>query len=244
VASSAPHLTLVKPSADPNMNILLYGPPKVGKTIGAASAPKPLLYLNADKPNATRLAHEMYEFDEARVTGLETLMAAIREVDKGEYRTVVLDPLGEVYRILLEEVSDRAMHPKIQHYGDAGTHLERFIRALLEKPVNVVLVAHEMLSKDEETGTHEWLPYTGTNNPALAAKLMALVDVIGYVGVVKEEGGGVKHVAQLINGRGRRGGTRWPILGHDRELDLAEWEATIRNADLKKPQNDTKGAAA
>jgi len=55
-------LQLVTPSEDPNTNVLLYGPPKSGKTVAAASAPKPLLYLNADRPNATRFARSGAEF--------------------------------------------------------------------------------------------------------------------------------------------------------------------------------------
>lgn len=49
-------LNFVEPLTEAHMNILLYGPPKTGKTVGAATAPGPILYLNADRPNATRYA--------------------------------------------------------------------------------------------------------------------------------------------------------------------------------------------
>ena len=69
-------LTFVEQHPDPNVNVLLYGGPKTGKTMGAASAPGPILYLNADRPNATRLAHAKYgkAIREVRVEGLQTLI--------------------------------------------------------------------------------------------------------------------------------------------------------------------------
>lgn len=226
-AKPPPKLELVTPSEDVNINVLLYGPPKTGKTIGACSAAKPLLHVNADRPNATRLAHDMYEFDEVRFKGLDTMIAVMAALDEGHYRTVVLDTLGEMYRVLLEDLSGRALRPKIQQYGDTGTHLERFCRALCDKPVNVVLVCHEIGLEDEEAGLIERVPYTGTKNPILGEKLMAVVDVVGYTGVVRE-GDDVSYIAQLFSGGGRKGGSRWPQLGRARELNLEEWETTIR----------------
>lgn len=218
-------LKFVKPHPDPHMNVLLYGPPKTGKTIGAASAPGPILYLNADRPNATRLAHEFNpdKLSEAKVEGLQTLVDATTAIESGDFKTVVLDPIGEVYRTVLDDLSGRAMRPKIQDYGDTGTHLERFCRHLCEQPVNFVIVAHDTAIKDEETGGFEHLPYTGTNNPALGAKLMAMVDVIGYCGVVTDDEGQTSYLAQLENGAGRRGGDRFGVLGRTRALDLADW---------------------
>jgi hypothetical protein len=224
--TTGPTLDFHKPEADAHINILLYGPPKSGKTVGASSAPGPILYLNADRGNATRFAHKLHgdRMNEAHVTGLDTLVAALAEIKRGDYATVVLDPIGEIYRAVLEGLSGRAMRPKIQDYGDTGTHVERFVRALCDEPINLVIIAHETAVRDEDTGSFERLPYTGTNNPAFAAKLMALVDVIGYTGVVEGEGDAPsRYMAQLITAHGRRGGDRFGVLGTARELDLSEW---------------------
>jgi hypothetical protein len=99
-------------------------------------------------------------------------------------------------------------------------------------PIHAVFVLHENSVKDEESGSLERLPFTGTKNPVLAEKLMAMVDVIGYTGVVEEKGDGnrVHYVAQLVSGRGRRGGDRFGVLGTSRELDLAEWLEVIRGS--------------
>ncbi len=247
-SSTKPKLTLVEQKPETHINVLLYGPPKTGKTVGAATAPGPLLYLNAEAPNATRFAHTRREFAEASVEGLETLVAATEET--GKYETVVLDPIGEVYRLVLEGLSGRALSPAIQQYGDTGTHVERFCRYLCEQPLNAVFVCHELPVKDEESGHFEKLPFTGTNNPAFGQKLMAMVDVIGYTGVVKEGDKEPEYVAQLFNGGGRRGGDRFGVLGASRSIDLTEWRDLAAAAMKPKQESGSsrgtkqEGAAA
>jgi hypothetical protein len=237
-------LEFVKPSQDPTLNILLYGPPKSGKTVGAATAPGPILYLNADRPNATVFAHSAdftSELKEVRVESLDTLINTISYLQEegigagdDAIKTVVVDPIGEVYRLVLEGLSGRALNAPINLYKDTGTHLERFCRALCDLPVNVVFILHELRSKDEESGHHERLPYTGTNSTVLAAKLMAMVDVIGYTAVVTEEGKGHRYLAQLLDGKGRRGGDRFGALGTVRDVNISEWVELARKATAKE----------
>lgn len=231
--SSLPTLEIVEPTPNPYVNILLYGPPKSGKTVGAASAPQKLLYLNADTGAATRFAHTLHTFDEVRVTGLQTLIDATQVLEDGGYETVALDPVADVYRVLLEEASGYALQPKIQQYGDAGTHLERFCRKLCELPVNAVFVAHDQTVPNEETGGMEHLPFVSTKSgsPVFAAKLLAMVDVIGYTGVAGDSDEPPKYMATLVNARGRRGGDRFGgALGTSRETNLSEWIETARKS--------------
>ena len=181
-------LQFVKPGAEPHLNVCLFGPPKSGKTVGAASAPKPLLLLNADRPNATRYVHAKY--------------------------------------------------------GDVATHLERFCRSLCEAPLNAVLVTWESLARDERTGEFEVLPATGTSNTNPAQKLASMVDVIGYTGVVEEEGGSTRYMAQLLPGRGRRAGNRYvSTLGASRDVDVAEWVKLVKKATAPKAVREEKAAA-
>jgi AAA domain len=191
-----------------------------------------VLLLNLDLPNATRYAHSRApdgRLMEAKFEGMSTLV----DVHEALYQqprmvdTVVVDPIGELHRRLLDEFSGRAVRPTLNQYGDVATHVERFCRMLCEAPVNVVLVCHEQPVKDEASGQMEKLPWTGTTNPSLGQKLMGMVDVIGYTGVVEQESGPPEYVAQLVNSGGRRGGDRFDVLGSWRRLDLADWFRTI-----------------
>jgi AAA domain len=230
-------LKFVKPPSRPHVNVLLYGPPKSGKTAAACSGPNGTLLLNTDLPNAAWFAHSRDR--EGRIMeldyeGLDTLNQVAIELAKdhasaggaGMVDTVVVDTVGELYRRLLDEVSDDALRKTLPQYGDAGTYVERFCRALCEAPINAVLVCHEAPVKNEATGAFEVLPLTGTSNPALGQKLMGMVDVVAYTGVIEQQGGTKEYVAQVINAQGRRGGDRFDVLDPGdgyRKLDLTEW---------------------
>jgi hypothetical protein len=231
---------------DAPLNVLLYGPPGSGKTVGATSAPGPVLLVNADRPNAARFAHSLRDdLDEVRLDGMSTLLDVSTEIQGGKtkYRTVVLDTVGEAHRILLEEASNRAVRPAINTYGDVATHLERFCRAMTEWPVNAVIVCHETVQKDEEAGRFEHIPFTGTSNPAPATKLMAMVDVVGYCGVKRPEAEGEQpqFLAQLFDGAGRRGKDATNALGDSQPLDIGAW-VRLANDAYNPPKTKEKAA--
>ena len=227
------------------INVLLYGPPKTGKSAGAASAPGAILYLNADLPNALRFARSRDtegRISEVEVEGLQTLIDVGHAVkQKPTWDTVVVDPLGELYRQLLEDLSNRSMRPSLPTYGDVGTHIERFCRMLCEAPVNAVFVAHEIPVKDEATDSVERLPSTGTKNPALGQKVMGMVDIVGSTVMFEKDGENV-YAAQLINAKGARGGDRFDALGAWRPLNLTEWFEIAKQGptqDAPKEQKET-----
>lgn len=228
-------LEFVKGGTDAGLNVLLYGPPKSGKTVGACSAPGPVLLVNGDRPNASRYAHKLHpDLEEVRPHDLSTLIGIIELLtgDKNRFKTIVIDPVSELYRLVLEGLSGRALSPQIQMYGDSGTHLERFARMLCELPVNTIFTAWEMREKNEETGGYERLPFvtTKSGSAVFAGKLMAMVDVIGYTGIVTEDGQEPRYMAQLIDTKGRRGGDRFGVLGPARDVNIAEWDSEIDKA--------------
>jgi hypothetical protein len=203
-----------KPEGVPTRNALAFGPPKSGKTLMAAlTAPGPVLYLNADLPNATWLAHQAApeghliepEFEDARKSPVFELMQEIETLANegklaGKVRTVVVDPINELYLRLLRELSGNAISPSLPTYQAVQTFVERLARALCICPdVNAIFVAHDLPVKDEGTGRVERLPATGTTNPALGRKLMGMVDVNAYLKGVDTEDGGRAYVAAVAD---------------------------------------------
>jgi hypothetical protein len=247
-------MKFVKPPARPRPNILLVGRYKTGKSIGAGTAPGGVLFLNADLPNATRQVHlrnpdgrimepEMPLYEEGRLGMMELMAEIAHQVNDPNQKiidSVVVDPVGELYRRMLEDQSRRAVRPSLPQYGDVGTHLERFCRMLCVAPVTTVLVAHELATKDEVTGEFVRIPFTGTKagSEVLGAKLAQMVDIVAHTGVVERDDGSKEYLAQLFPAKGRDAGDRFACLGDVRPLDIAEWIACIEEFERtgKAPQ--------
>jgi hypothetical protein len=239
-------LKFFTPPAMPKVNFLLVGPEKMGKTAGAASLSKhgSVLYANADLENAIRYAHRKYNqtgnIQWALVEGyrtLEEIAFACKSDDPPN--TVVIDPVGDVHRIVLEDLSKRAVRPSLPTYGDVNVYLERFLRTLCSLPVNVAIVAHAFSVQDEGSGEVEHLPWTGTKSGSqvLGPKLLAMVDVIGYTGIAHRENEEPQYVSQLIAGGGRRGGDRFACLGPAQPTDLGLWLDIINASEAKEEQD-------
>jgi hypothetical protein len=224
-------IRFVEPGEIPDTyNILLYGPSGSGKSTAAASAPGPILYLNADGPDALRYPRQLYDNEtlrEVAVTDGQVLNEALIMLRNGAgFGTVVLDTFSAIYTVLLEEKA-KGGRPTLPQYGDVGTAMERFVREVRDLPYHFVVLCQEFSVKDETTGVIERLPYTGTNNPALGTKVIEAMTIVGYCGrVAAQEGSTAKYMATLVDVPGRRGKDRTDALGTARELNLTEWVAT------------------
>lgn len=226
------------------VNILLYGAEKMRKTSAAFTLPGKTWYLNADLPNAMRPAHRRHNQD-GHVTifeleGLSTLIEVGHVVQQGGPEcpvNLVIDPVGEAYRVILEDLGKRALRPTLPTYGDVGTHLERFIRAMCKAPINFVIVGHDYAIQDEGTGEFQRTVWTGTKNPKLGDTIGQMVDVIGYCGVRHEEGKEPEYLAQLAPGGGRKAGHRFDALGASQPTDLSLWLKIIHESEGTLPND-------
>ena len=105
------------------------------------------------------------------------------------------------------------------------------VRTLRDLPLNVVLIAHESFMEDGEALVVQ--PEIGGKT---TAEVMAEVDIVGYTGIVEDEGERI-FMARLVDGNGRRAKDRSGALGTHRQLDLSEWLDTFKEA-LKTDLSD------
>jgi DNA polymerase III delta prime subunit len=235
MATTKKSLTFVQPETRrPTLRVLLYGPPGTGKSTAAATMPGPLLYLNAEASTALDFARSRgADVREFPVTGKQSLVDAslyLRDGGDGE-QTVVLDPVEDVWRILVEEMAPSG-RPTLQQFGDAGTMIERFCRYLCkDSGMNVVLVCHE---NPMDTGDGVILmPMTGgRKNPQILA---AMCDVVGYTAVIQRKDEAPRYVAKVVPDERRYAKNRNGILPPVADLDLGAWlDAYTKFATPKK----------
>lgn len=220
-----------------HLGVLLYGPEGCGKSTGAASAPGPIIYANADRPGAIRFARRLHpdkgilELPVDSRRPLEDLFVALRDREFPDVQTVVLDSLGRIYDVVLADIAVNDKKPTLPERGDANVWIERYVLALLELNVHVVLVAHDnpvVTSGNEEQGTAEieLFPFTGTGNPNLAKKIMRALDIVAYCGRRTVEEGDEEReefIAQLYAAGGRRAKETTGVLERVEPLDLTDW---------------------
>jgi hypothetical protein len=213
-------------NSEATWNVLLYGPGGNGKTVGACSAPKPLVLVNADGPDASRKTHAIYGdgIREVPFVGAKTLddtYLYLTSKEGADVKTLVLDPLGEIYEKLFEELGgDRK--DGLKNHMDVQTKIRRFVRSVCDLPINVVIVCHEEVADNE--GDPLRRPLTGGKK--LPEKIIGMVSIVGYVGVIpadEEKGTPRRWVAQLVEARGRRAKDRSEGLGDSRDINLEEW---------------------
>lgn len=251
-------LSFVDPSAEGAglrvFSAFLYGPPKVGKTVGALSAPGPIIVVNAESPKGLRYARRKYGDDvvrEVTFTGPDTFAEVYRHLRDGKSgeRSVVFDSLPEIYRVMLEKLAGGPGKPiRLGDYKDAQDEIERYVRVFRDLPVFSVWIAGEEVV---ETGTDQ---ATGQaiveTKPAGAGKrtpkLPHHFDVVAYVSQAppEDENGPTRYMAQLCDAKGRKAGERFGVLGRARALDLSEWAEAIDRDFYGAGKTAGKGKAA
>lgn len=223
-------LTFVDPNeADATFRVCLWAEPGAGKSVAAATAPRPIVVLSADRPGAYRFARHFHgltaaDLRESRFLGglsLNQLYRYVRD-NRGEIRTVVLDPFTNIYDRLVKEAPRRGDGEP--DYLAANDRIIGFLHSLREFDVNVVLVAHEKIN-DGKKGDGKTYPALG--GPALINKILAECDIVAHV--EREPGADdqpARYVAQLAPRGSLVCKESTGVLGERRDLDLTEWFAT------------------
>lgn len=235
-------LQFAEPDPIPShFNVLLWAPAKQGKSTAAATAPGPILWLNAEGVGALGYArkiaaergtviHEV-TVDKKRRDAVQVLDRVYQHLRAGaepRCETVVVDTVAKVRDALIEQLVDKGSSGSLRQYGKVADKLGGFIFTLRDFPVNLILLAHADYRESDEEG-RVVLPKIGGQ---LTETIPGEVDVVAYVSPHYLEGGGVEYVGQLRDGKGRTGlGDRSGALAGDagyRVLDLSEWLEAYR----------------
>jgi hypothetical protein len=231
-------LTFVDPdTVDERWRIGIFGIPGSGKTVALASAPGPIVAVNADRPGAYRYARRHNhgtQIHEVRFATWQTIREVYEYVrdHQAEIGTVGMDPVNAIYDQLVRENTGPSGKPNWQKINETFMDLIRAFRAL---DVNLVLAAHEKVEKDENADT-EAKVFPAFGGPSLVQKVMGEMDIIARIfrqDATEDEPQAWK--GQFVTARGYQCKDSSNALGRTRIADLSEWIATANAASAGEP---------
>jgi hypothetical protein len=165
----------------------LAGEPGDGKTIAAASAPAPILVLNADRPSAWEVARRRFpgkDIRETRYIDHTSLDEVYRYLKTAtDIATLVIDPWSNIYDQLCIaapkklDTRDGEMKPD---YEMVNSKLLGALTALRRFDVHLVIVTHLKDNEGNRKG-NDGKMYARFGGMGLIRKAMAEMDVIAWV---------------------------------------------------------------
>lgn len=190
-------LDLIAPQGDDGaLNCLIYGDPGVGKTVLAATAPRPLFF---DVENGFRSVSNHPELAEharrmrfAGVKSAEALATKVLEGTFGDYDTIVIDTLTALQDKALKEWTLAAFKKNpndSQREGDKYTPIgkdyqrnqemmKHIVSLFRDSDKHIIFLCHAKDEKDESTGVISKAPML---SPKLAGKVLADCSLVGYM---------------------------------------------------------------
>jgi len=183
----------------PFINLLVYGPPGVGKTVLAGSASdvaemSPVLFIDIE--GGTFSLRKRYpDVDVVRVEDWKAFQKLYLELRKGDsgYKTLVMDSLTEIQKYsmylimqdLIKSDPDRDPDvPGMREWGKNTEQIRRTVRAFRDLPLNCIFTALSATDRDNRGVT--------MTKPSLSGKLSGevagFVDIVAYMYVKMVEG--------------------------------------------------------
>lgn len=227
-------ILMFKPAPKPpeTFNALLYGPMGSGKSTGAATAPGPILWINAQGDGALQFPRKIAAERGTQILEVEipkrgadvaqilrNVLSYWRSGTEPRPRSIVMDTVGDVRdRLAKQFVNPRAKDTRSQ-WGEVAKVLKEFTLELRDEPVNLIFLAHESIEDTDDDRIVR--PAIGG---ALTEGIPNEMDVVGYCGaVIDPETRARTYEAVFVETKGRRAKDRSNGLGVHRVIDLSEW---------------------
>ena len=217
-----------------SLTALVYGPPKIGKSTFASSAPNALFL--ATEPGLNAL-----EVFQLQINSWKEFVEAIDEIAKGqhEFRTIVVDTLDILYRLCADHVCKRrgvvheseGAHGKI--YGLIKVELQRELARLANLPYGLILICHSK-ERDMETKLGQVTKTVPTLSESFREVVVSLVDIILFCDFqVDKDSQGKPTLRRVMRTQAHPNydaGDRFHRLPETIDLDFAAFAQELENA--------------
>lgn len=173
-------------SVKPSVLMLVYGQGGVGKTTFTSTAPKALL---ADCENGSKyFGLRGIKMDVASIENWGDIQEFYKYVKTSPHETIVVDPIGELMEKLKVHIINSKEKKWVQYdgsltiagWGEMKDRMRQFVKAVRDLNKHMILVAH--VEEKDDDGKIVKRPKIMTK---LSEEMIALVDVVGFMEVVK-----------------------------------------------------------
>lgn len=187
------------------LHMSLYGRSKTGKTRLVSTFPKPMLIIGAE--DGTKSISTVKGVDFVKIRHSDQVGELLEGVSDRGYATVAIDTVSRLADQILMELLGLDKIPEQKSWGlatreqymEQGTRLKVLMRAALDLPQHVIMVAHERNFNEETSNSDLLLPSIGSALPPQVTNwLNGAVDYICNTFIREEE------ITKLVKGPGKK----------------------------------------